>query len=70
MLRDKAYAKAIFCLRMVCEALERLLIEQFMKEEDVEMTNPVGLLNLVKFCNYENLSLAIEDESSQKVHRV
>ena len=63
VLSGKAYAKTILSLRTVCEAIERLLIEQFMKVEDVEMRNHVALLKVVKFCHSENLVL--EDGSFQ-----
>ena len=31
VLTGKAYAKALFCLKAVCEAMERLLIERFLQ---------------------------------------
>ena len=51
VLRGKAYAKALFCLITVCEAMERLLMEKFEQEEGVQADNPVALLNLVKSCS-------------------
>ena len=35
VLTGKAYSKSLFCLKTVCEAMERLLLEQFLKEENV-----------------------------------
>ena len=57
MLKGKAYAKALFCLKTVSEAMQRLLFERFAEEEDVEANSPVPLLNLVQNCNRENLDL-------------
>ena len=65
VLSCNAYAKTLSRLRTVSGALERLLIEQFMKKE--EMTNPVDLLNLAKSCNSVNLNHALEEESSQDI---
>lgn len=65
VLSGKAYAKAIFCLRTVCEAMERLIMEQFISEESMQVNNPVAILNLVKGCNRENLDLALKDSSTQ-----
>ena len=48
VLSGKAYAKALFCLKTVCEALEWLLMEKFEQEEGVQVNNPVALFNLVK----------------------
>ena len=36
VLSGKAYSKALFCLKTVCEALERLLMEQFIREESIK----------------------------------
>jgi len=48
VLKGKAYAKAIFCLKTVCEAMERLLIQRFIVGAKIEVTNPVTLLNLTQ----------------------
>ena len=64
VLWGKAYAKALFCLRTVSEAMERLLIERFTEEEDNVVTNPVTLLNLVQCCNREALDLVLEDPTT------
>ena len=39
VLSGKAYSKALFCLKTVCEALERLLMEQFIREESIKSFN-------------------------------
>ena len=44
ILKGKAYAKALFCLKTVTEAMERLLIERFTDEEKIEVANPKALL--------------------------
>lgn len=61
VLKGKAYAKALFCLKTVSEAMERLLIERFIEEEKVEVTHPEALLNLVQTCSRDTLDLALQD---------
>ena len=63
VLTGKAYAKALFCLKVVCEAMERLLIESFCEEENIPISEPAVLLNLVKSCSRENLDAALKDPS-------
>ena len=63
VLSGKAYAKALFCLKTVCEALERLLFEVFLEDMDIQVT-PAVLLNLITSCNKQNLHLALQDASS------
>ena len=36
----------LFCLRTVAEAMERLLLDRFLEEEEVESPDPVALLCL------------------------
>ena len=60
VLTGKAYAKALFCLKAVCEAMERLLIERFCEEENIPISEPAVLLNLVKSCSRENLDAALK----------
>ena len=64
VLKGKAYAKALFCLKIVREAMERLLLQRFMEEENVEITNPKALFDLVQTCSRENLDLALKDPST------
>ena len=64
VLKGKAYAKALFCLKTVSEAMQRLLFERFAEEEDVEANSPVPLLNLVQNCNRENLDLVSQDPAT------
>lgn len=66
VLSGKAYSKALFCLKTVCEALERLLLERFMEEEDVHLT-PEALLNLIKLCDRQYLELALQDDSTLSI---
>ena len=67
VLSGKAYAKALFCLKTVCEALEWLLMEKFEQEESVQVNNPVALFNLVKSCSRENLNLVLQDPSTLSI---
>lgn len=64
VLSGKAYAKAQFCLKTFCEAMERLLMETFMEEESIQVGSPVALLNLVQSCTRENLDFALQDDST------
>ena len=64
VLMGKAYAKALFCLKEVSEAMERLLIERFVEEQNVEVSNPVALFNLVQTYSRDNFDLAIKDSST------
>ncbi|KAG1662734.1 hypothetical protein GQR58_020782 [Nymphon striatum] len=54
VLKGKVYAKALFCLKTVSEAMERLLIECFTEEENADVTNPVALLNAAQNCSRES----------------
>ena len=66
VLSGKAYAKALFCLKVVCEALERLLLEVFTEEINVQIS-PEALLSLMKSCNRQHLDLALQDASTLNV---
>ena len=59
VLTGKAYARALFCLKAVCEAMERLLIEQFCEEERIPISEPAVLLYLMKSSSQENLDAAL-----------
>ena len=50
VLSRKAYSKALFNLKAVVEALERLLFEVFAEENDIEI-RPEALLNLINACS-------------------
>ena len=64
VLKGKAYAKALFCLKTVSEAMERLLIECFSEEENVDVTYPVALLSAAQNCSRESLNHAMYDPST------
>lgn len=64
VLKGKAYAKALFCLKTVTEAMERLLFERFIEEEDAATPDTVTLLALVKSCDRETLDTALKDPST------
>ena len=66
VLSGKAYSKALFNLKAVVEALERLLFEFFVKEKDNEI-RPEALLNLINACSSsscrEQLDKTLQKES-------
>ncbi|KAI4828903.1 hypothetical protein KUCAC02_022974 [Chaenocephalus aceratus] len=64
VLSGKAYAKSLFCLKTVCESMERLLMERFIEEESILITDPVALLNMIQSCNREHLDEALKDRST------
>ena len=64
VLKGKAYAKALFCLKTVSEAMERLLIECFSEEENVDVTHHVALLSAAQNCSCESLNHAMHDPST------
>ena len=64
VLSGKAYAKSLFCIKSVCEAIERLLIEQFIEEENLQVSNPSTILNITQTCTRENLTMALEDPNT------
>ena len=41
--------------------MERLLIERFIEEENVEVTNPKALLSLIQTCSRETLNITLQD---------
>jgi hypothetical protein len=67
VLSGKAYAKALFCLKTVCEAMERLLMERFIDEENIQIVDPEAILNLMKSCDRQHLDLALIDPSTQNI---
>ena len=64
VLSGKSYAKALFCLKTVTEAMERLLIEQFMEDEHVESISSSSMLSLVHECSRETLNIALQDRDA------
>lgn len=64
VLSGKAYAKSLFSLKTVCEAMERLLIERFIDEENISISDPTAFLNMVRSCNREHLKEALSDSST------
>lgn len=66
VLSGKAYAKALFCLKRVCEALERLLLDCFFQEENLEL-NPGSLPNLIESCDSEHLDRTLADSSTTAI---
>ena len=66
VLSRKAYSKALFNLKAVPEALERLLFEVFAEGNDIEI-RPEALLNLINACSFsscrDQLDKALQYES-------
>lgn len=67
VLSGKAYAKGLFCLKTVCEAMERLLMERFCKEVNIDITHPEVLFDLMTSSNRDNLDAALADPSLSKL---
>jgi len=63
VLSGKAYAKALYCLKTVTEALERLLIEKFLEESDIEVETFSILSDLSQSCTYANLNACLHDDA-------
>lgn len=64
VLSGKAYNKSLFCLKTVCEAMERLLLERFAEEENVTICDPAALLNITQTCSRQHLKEALSDPST------
>ena len=67
ILKGKAYAKAMFALKSVTEALQRLLLEKFIEEEGVDLDNPPALLKMMQECDRTNLNAACNDPCTKQV---
>ena len=61
MLWGKAYAKSLFCLKTVIDAIEQSLAQFILKKD--EPTNPEALLSLIQSCTRENLDITLHDPS-------
>ena len=59
VLSGKAYAKDLFCLKTVCEAMERLLMERFVEENNIRIDDPTALLTMTQTCNRVHLDEAL-----------
>ncbi|KAL7384832.1 hypothetical protein ABVT39_009653 [Epinephelus coioides] len=66
ILSGKSFAKALFSLKVVTEALERLLINVFLDEENPEIPQET-LINLIHCCSCENLDSTLKDPSLLKL---
>lgn len=62
ILSGKSYSKALFSLRAVTEALERLLINVFLEEEKPDIPHET-LINLIHCCTCENLDSTLKNPS-------
>ena len=65
VLKGKAYAKALFCLKTVCEAMERLLMLKYIEEEDENFILNVqpSLSNLFQNICEQNLNHVLQDQN-------
>ena len=66
VLSGKAFGKALFNLKAVNEALERLLLEEFIAEESIDI-QPRCLMDLIKSCDKHHLELVLQDESTKEI---
>ncbi|XP_063047331.1 uncharacterized protein LOC134441069 [Engraulis encrasicolus] len=46
--------------------MERLMLEQFIKEENIQIHSPQAILDLIECCSRENLDVALQDPSTQE----
>lgn len=67
VVKGKAYAKALFCLKTVSEAMEQLLIDRFIEEEKINVPSPVALLSVVQDCSRHTLNQALQDPTTQSM---
>ena len=65
VLKEKAYSNALFCLKTRCDAMiEKLLYRSFLEEmSDLNISDPVILLQFIQNITKETLGDTIEDES-------
>ena len=64
VLKGKAYSNDLFCLKTRCEAMERVVYRSFLEEmSDVNISNPIILLQFIQNIIKETLGDTIEDES-------
>ena len=62
-LNEKAFAKTLFSFKAINKALERLLLEVFRKEENVEI-HPTYVLTLTDSRNRSNLDAALNHQTT------
>ena len=63
VLKGKAYSNALFCIKIRCEAIERLLYRSLLDEmSDLNISDPVILLQFIQNITKETLGDTIEDE--------
>ena len=64
VLKGEAYSNALFCIKTVWEPMERLLYRSFLEEmSDLNISDPVVLLQFIQNITKETLGDTIEDES-------
>lgn len=67
VLSGKAYNKALFCLKTVVEALQRLLIDVFIEERDYKLEEPASLVRLLVSPNRDLLESALCDSATTEL---
>ena len=65
IMSGKAYAKALFALKTVCEAMQRLLLEKYLAETEEVNVPFESLVKLVTKSSRENLDTVLADEMMQ-----
>ena len=66
VLNGKAYSKSLWCLKVVSEALERLLLAAYIAQRDESAhssTNTDAMDALITLCNEDNLAAALQDHT-------
>ena len=63
VLSGKAFATAMFNLKATVDALERLLLDEFVEQTNAEI-RPQALLNVNQTCNRQSVDAALHDEST------
>ena len=68
ILSRKAFAKAMFNLKVTVEALDLLLIVVFVEQRNTEI-HPQALVDVIQACNRNNLDAAYKDNSTNLLIR-
>ena len=61
VLTGKAYARAMYCLKARSEAMEWLLLQQFIEETHTDISDTSAIITLLQSCDRENLRKATVD---------
>ena len=69
ILSEKAFARAIFCLKATVEALDRFLFDVFVAQTSTEI-RPQALLDTILTCSRQSVDSALNDESTNRLIQV